>query len=277
VTGDYFAALDIPVRHGRVLAESDGPTSEPVAIISASAARRLWPATNPIGRRIRLVEELPNEDTITVTRTIVGVAADVRQSPNDQELSDLYVPLLQATFRFVSIVARTDGGAREWTTVLRRTVRDIDPEIAVGAAGGLDLAIDRELARPRFLAALFTAFGIFAATLGAMGLYAVIAYAVRQREHEIAVRMAVGATTRQIVALFLRDGVSVVLAGVNLGLIGSIAAGRLLESQLFGVRPADAVTLVAASLILLALSLTAIWWPARRASRIDPVNALKGE
>jgi putative ABC transport system permease protein len=277
VTSGYFEVLGVALVRGRTFADSDRGTSEPVAILSASAARRLWPRADPIGRTIRLVEELPNDDTITVVRTVVGVARDVRQSPTDEDLADLYVPLLQAPGRFVAIVARTEGRAPSWLTVLRRTVRDVDPELAMGAVAELDVVASEQLSRPRFLAALFSAFGIFAAALGAVGLYAVIAYAVRQREHEIAVRMAVGAGTRQIVNLFLRDGAAVVLTGVALGLAGAVAAGRVLESQLFGVHRADVLTLAAASITLLVLSLAAIWWPAHRASRIDPVNALKGE
>jgi predicted permease len=276
VGGRYFDVLGIPIVRGRALAESDRGTSEPVAVVSESAARRLWPTENPIGRAIRLVEELPDEDTVLVTRTIVGVAADVRQSPTDEAIDDVYLPLLQRPGRFVAIVARTEGGAVS-QQVLRRTVREVDGELAMGSVEALDAAIGRQLARPRFLAALLSAFGIFAATLGAMGLYAVIAYAVRQREHEIAVRMAIGAGTRQIVGLFLREGALVVFAGLALGAFGAVAAGRLLQSQLFGVRPADPATLVMVALALLVLSLLAIWWPAQRASRIDPVHALKGE
>jgi ABC-type antimicrobial peptide transport system permease subunit len=207
----------------------------------------------------------------------VGVAADVRQSPTDDLLDDVYVPLLQAPGRFVAIVARADVPRPSWLTMLRRVARDVDAELALGNVEEMDAVLAQQLARPRFLAALFSAFGLFAAALGVIGLYAVIAYAVRQREHEIAVRMAVGADSRRIVTLFLRDGAIVVGAGVAIGVVGAVAGGRLLASQLFGVRPADLTTLVASSLMLLVLSLMAIWWPARRASRIDPVNALKGE
>jgi hypothetical protein len=276
VGGRYFDVLGIPIVRGRALAESDRGTSEPVAVVSEGAARRLWPTENPIGRAIRLVEELPNEDTVLVIRTIVGVAADVRQSPTDEAIDDVYLPLLQRPGRFVAIVARTEGGAVS-QQVLRRAVREVDGELAMGPVEHLDVAIGRQLARPRFLAGLLSGFGIFAATLGAMGLYTVIAYAVRQREHEIAVRMAIGAGTRQIVRLFLREGALVVFAGLALGSIGAVAAGRLLQSQLFGVRAADPATLVMVALALLVLSLLAIWWPAQRASRIDPVHALKGE
>ena len=278
VGGSYFDLLGIPIVRGRPFAESDRGSSEPVAIVSESAARRLWPAGNPIGRSVRLVEtQVSNQDTITLARTIVGVARDVRQSPTDEELADVYVPMLQTSGRFAAIVVRTNAAAPSWLAQLRKTVQNIDPEIAVGSVQALDASVQQQLARPRFLVWLFAAFGGFSATLGIIGLYAVVAYAVKQREHEIAIRMAVGAEARQIVRMFLREGFGVVLGGIALGLLGAIGVGRLIQAQLFGVRPTDAATLVGVSLLLVGASTAAIWLPSRRASRADPVIALKAE
>ena len=278
ITSDYFPTLGIPIVHGRAIADGDRNGSEPVAIVSESAARRLWGEGPPLGRTIRMVESGDSpSDTAVVVRTIVGVARDVRQSPSDDELVDVYIPLLQAPGRFVTIVARSSEPADSWLAELRRTMRSIDPEVTVGSVARLDDAVADQLARPRFLAALFAAFGSFAALLGIMGLYAVIAYAVKQREHEIAVRMAVGADARTIVALFMRDGSRVLAVGVALGVLGAVGIGRVLESQLFGVERVDVVTLVVAAIGLAGVALAAIWWPARRASRTDPVVALKAE
>ena len=180
---------------------------------------------------------MSNQDTIALTRTIVGVARDVRQSPTDEELADVYVPMLQTSGRFAAIVVRTNVAAPSWLAQLRETVRNVDPEIAVGSVQALDATVQQQLARPRFLVGLFAAFGGFAATLGIIGLYAVVAYAVKQREHEIAIRMAVGAEARQIVTMFLREGSGVVLGGIALGLLGAVGVGRLIQAQLFGVRP----------------------------------------
>jgi ABC-type antimicrobial peptide transport system permease subunit len=174
-------------------------------------------------------------------------------------------------------VARSDGAAPVGIATLREAVRKVDPEIAVGAVQELDAAVAQQLTRPRFLASLFAAFGVFAATLGVMGLYAVIAFAVKQREHEIGVRIAVGAEASQIVALFMREGSRYVLAGVAVGVVGAIWVGRLIQSQLFGVGPTDIVTIAAVSVLLTAASAAAIWWPSRRASRQSPVIALKAE
>lgn len=276
VTSGYFELLDVPIVAGRSISESDRGGAEPVAVVSQSMAQRFWPGRNPIGQTVRLVEQLSGRDTAVVTRTVAGVARDVRQSPTDDDLADLYVPLLQSPGRYSAIVSRAPATAATAKS-LRRVVSSLDPQVAAGTIQSLDEVVSRQLSRPRFLAALFTAFGIFAATLGAVGLYVVIAYAVRQREHEIAVRMAVGATGRNIVGMVLRDGLLVVLGGLALGIAGALAVGRLLQAQLFGVQAADALTLAVSTLALTLVSLAAILWPARRASRTDPVVALRAE
>jgi putative ABC transport system permease protein len=276
VTSGYFELLDVPVVAGRSISATDRASAERVAVVSQSMAQRLWRGGNPIGQTVRLTEQLSGRDTAVVTRTVVGVVRDVRQSPTDEDLSDLYVPLLQSATRFSAIITRA-AATPQTAKNLRRVVSSVDDEIAMRTIESLDEVMSRQLSRPRFLAWLFTAFGIFAATLGAVGLYVVIAYAVKQREHEIAVRMAVGATGRNIVAMVLRDGSFVVLVGLVLGVAGALAVGRLLQAQLFGVRPVDALTLVVATLALALVSLAAILWPARRASKTDPVVALRAE
>jgi ABC-type antimicrobial peptide transport system permease subunit len=152
----------------------------------------------------------------------------------------------------------------------------VDSEVSVSALQQLDVMVAQQLARPRFLATLFSGLGCFAGLLGIVGLYAVIAATVKQREHEIAVRMAVGADGRKIPGLFMNEGSRLVLAGLLLGTLGAFAMGRLLEAQLFGVSRIDFPTLGLAALALGASAAGAIWWPARRASRTDPVLARKG-
>lgn len=278
ITPGYFAALAIPVQHGRPFGATDRVTGEPVAIVSESAARRSWPGANPLGRRIRLVEQqFANGDTATVVRTVVGVARDVRESPTDEDLAEVYIPLLQAPSRFAAIVVRTTHPSASWAGELRRMIATVDREIAVNPPQYLEVEVESQLARPRFLASLFGAFGIFASMLGIIGLYAVIAYAVKQREHEIAIRMAVGADSSAIVNLFMREGVIVLMAGIAAGALAAVGLGRLLEAQLFGVRAVDPATLAAASIGLGVASIAAIWWPARRATRTDPIIALKDE
>ena len=278
VTPRYFATLAIPVLHGRSFAATDRGTAESVAIVSEAAARHLWPGANPLGRRIRVVEQqITNADTTPVVRTVVGVARDVRQTPTDEELVDVYIPLFQAPGRFAAIVARTTHPSASWAADLRRTIATVDREVAVNVPQVLDVEVETQLARPRFLASLFAAFGLFASMLGVIGLYAVVAYAVKQREHEIAIRMAVGAGAGAIMNLFMREGIILLLAGIAAGALAAAGLGRLLEAQLFGVRAVDPATLAAASLGLGIVSIAAIWWPARRATHTDPIIALKDE
>ena len=278
ITPGYLAMLEIPVILGRQFAATDRGTSQLVAIVSESAARRLWPEANAIGQRLRMSEQqVSGGDTVAVTRTVVGIARDARQSPTDDELADIYVPLAQAPGRFAAIIARPSRPSEPWTAEARRLVATVDRELPVNSPQSLDDVVESQLARPRFLASLFGAFGLFASMLGVIGLYAVIAYGVKQREHEIAIRMAVGAGAEAIVRLFMREGIMLLIAGIAVGSLAAIGLGRLLEAQLFGVRAVDFATLGAAAIGLGLASLAAIWWPARRATRTDPIIALKEE
>ena len=277
VTPEYFALLGMQVQQGRSFAITDRGLAEGVAIVSRTAAERLWPGANPIGRRILVAGPRSGGDTTVVPRTVVGVVGDTRQSPTDAELADVYLPLAQAANRFAVVVAKPTQPLAAWTEELRRAVGSVDRDVAVNVPQALEEVVEAQLARPRFLAALFAAFGLFASMLGAIGLYAVISYAVKQREQEIAIRMAVGAHAGAIVRLLMRDGVLVLIVGVAAGLMAALALGRLLQSQLFGVAATDAPTLAIAALSLAAAAVLAIWVPARRATRTDPVIALKEE
>jgi putative ABC transport system permease protein len=277
IAGDYFDLMGIPLARGRRFGPSDRGRAS-VAIVSASAAKLLWPGADPIGQTLRMVEDdIVRRDTHTVTRTVVGVARDVRQSPTDSTTAEVYVPLMQAPSRFVTIVARTARPLAAWDSDVRRAVTAIDREIAVSNLRDVGAERSDQLSRPRFLILVFSLFGGFATLLGVMGLYAVIAYAVRQREHEVAVRIAVGADSSAIISLFVREGMVVTALGLIAGIAGAMSVGRLLEAQLFGVRATDPVTLVGATLTLGAAALLAVWWPARRAAATDPVIALRGE
>ena len=278
ITPGYFVALGIPLLQGRAFTADDRGSAQRVAIISESAARRLWPTANAIGRQIRFPErQITGGDSTLVARTVVGIVRDARQSPTDDDIADVYIPVAQAAGRFVIVVARPIGSAAAWTEELRRTVASVDREIAVRTPESLDAIVEAQVARPRFLASLFGAFGLFASLLGVIGLYTVIAYAVKQREHEIAVRMAVGAGGGAILNLFMREGILLLVIGIAAGSFAAVGLGRLLEAQLFGVRAVDPATIAAAAVGLGLASLAAIWWPARRATRTDPIGALREE
>jgi putative ABC transport system permease protein len=277
VNDDYFATLNIPVLAGRVFTSADRIGTEPVALVSETLARRMWPAGDPVGASIVIPEAREGAGDVPVARVVVGIIRDVRQFPADEDLADAYVPLLQAPGRFAFTLIRTAGAPEQWLPPVRSAFREVDPEIAVQRARPLMAAMDEALSRPRFLAWLLGAFAAIAAVLALIGAYGVIAYAIRQREREIAVRLAVGAEPSRVTRLFVRQGSSIVAAGLTGGVLAVLAGGQVMESQLFGVTPRDPVTLTAAVVALGTAGLLAIWWPARRAARTDPAIALRSE
>jgi putative ABC transport system permease protein len=179
--------------------------------------------------------------------------------------------------RFAVAIVRTSGSPGGWLAPLRSAFRDIDPEISVTRARPLQEVAGEIRSRPQFLASLLAAFATIAAFIAIVGVYGMIAYGVRQREREIAVRIAIGANPRQVSRLFLREGGIVLAAGLALGIAAALATGRLLESQLFGVRPEDPVALATAVAAFGAAGLFAVWWPSRRAAATDPAIALRIE
>jgi len=274
----WFETLSVPIVAGRSFTAADREGREPVAIVSQSLARQLWPEGGALGSRVFLPTDSDGEaDPAPAARIVVGVARDVRQTAADDNLADLYVPLLQTSSRFALIYIRTTGPPASRVPAVRAAVREVDPEVTLDRAEPLQAAIRAQSARPKFLASLLGTFALVAALLALVGVYGVIAYAVRQREREIAVRMAIGAEPRRIVRLFLRQGLLVLASGLTLGLLGSLGAGRMLESQLFGVAPGDPASLVLACAAFAAAGLLAVWWPARRAAATDPAGVLKEE
>jgi predicted permease len=277
VNDAYFTTLGIPILAGRSFTSSDRVGTDAVALVSETLSRRIWPGGNAIGRLIAVPQEQDDGELIPVTRVVVGIVRDVRQLPADEELADVYVPIFQAPGRFVVVLMRTAGAPDNWLSPVRAAFRDIDPEIAVQGGQPLPIAMREATSRPRFLAWLLGSFAAISALLALIGAYGVIAYAVRQREREIAVRLAVGADPARITRLFLQQGGWILLAGLGLGLIGALAAGRLIESQLFGVTARDPIALAAAMAAFAIAGMFAIWWPARRAASTDPAIALRAE
>jgi putative ABC transport system permease protein len=273
----WFETLGVPIVAGRGFTAADREGREPVAIVSQSLARQLWPHGGELGSRVFVSNDDEETGGRSTARVVVGIARDVKQTQADENLADLYVPLLQAPSRFAQIYVRTSGAPAAWLAAVRAVVRDIDPEVTLDRSESLQAGIAAQSARPRFLAALLATFALVAGLLALVGIYGVIAYAVRQREREIAVRMAIGADPQRITRLFVRQGLVVLAAGLVLGVIASLGAGRLLASQLFGVTPGDPGSLLLASSAFAAAGLLAVWWPARRAAATDPAGVLKEE
>jgi predicted permease len=268
VNAGYFTTLGMTIRDGRGFTDADRPGGEPVALVSETFARRVWPSSSPIGQRVRAYERLnaPNGPW----RTVVGIVSDVRQTPADEDKGDVYVPFAQLPARYAPLLIRSDQPASQWLQTLRTTVGAIDPEVLVSAPTDLEQEWDRQLAGSRFLASLLTGFAVLAALVTLIGLYGVTAYAVRQREPEVAIRLALGATGRQVVALFMRQAVWVIGAGCLLGIGGAALIARTLERQLHGVEPFDLTTVLGASALMTLAALLATWWPARRAALQNP-------
>lgn len=278
VSETYFDTVAMPIVAGRAFTPSDDIGTEPVVVVSASLAERLAPAGHAaaiIGSRIAVPERGDTADTVSVQRRVVGVVRDVRQGPTDSDVTDLYVPARQASARFGIFMIRTAGAADSVVPAVRAAFRDVDPEFVVDRARPLQTMVDEATARPRFMASLLTSFAVVAALLALVGVYSVIAYAVRQREREIAVRLAVGAAPGQVVRLFLRQGAGILVIGLSAGVLLALTAGRLIESQLFGVRAHDPLSIAVALAAFGCAGMLAVWWPARRAALTNPAATLR--
>jgi predicted permease len=274
---DYFRTLGIGLREGRAFMPTDRTGAESVVVISESLARTLAPHGSALGIRIRTSEWSETGEPLRVWRTVVGVAHDVHQTHADIDLKDAYIPFAQTTTRFASVYIRANGSAEQWLERLRTVVASIDADVFVGPAPPLSVQADEILAGPRFVTAVLTAFALFAALLALLGIYGVAAYAAQQREREIAIRIAIGATAGTVIGMFLRDSGKVLLVGIAGGVFGGAAVSRVLQSQLHGVERFDPWTLATTCILLTTAGLFATWLPTRRAACTDPMTALRAE
>jgi putative ABC transport system permease protein len=274
VSDGYFDLLGIRIKQGRSFTAGDRLEAEPVAIISETLARRLWPNESALGKRMRTAEQPTSNAPLRVWRTIVGVARDVRQTYTDTDQSDVYLPFLQASNRYAPLFIRSERPPSFWLKTLRATVGGIDQGVLISGGDTFDGQARQQLAGPRFLMSLLTGFALFATFVAMLGIYGVTAYTVQQREREVAIRIALGATPGAIIRMFLRQGGLVLAMGIAGGLMGAAAVARLLTTQLHGVQPFDAATLLGACTLMSVAGLLAIWWPARRAAAKTPLAAL---
>jgi ABC-type antimicrobial peptide transport system permease subunit len=263
--------MGIPLRRGRTLTPADREGAPRVGLIDEAGARRFWPGEDPIGRRIRYVW---NDQWIT----IVGVVASVRRDSLSATIApSLYVPMRQAIPSTMHLVARTDPsiGLATLAPALRGAIAAVDSTVPVGEVRPLRGVVTASAARPRFTMALLGTFAVVAMTLGAVGIYGVVASGVARRQHEIGVRLALGATRAAVVRMVLRDGATVTGVGVVIGLLAALAGGRLLRGLLFGVAPSDPLVLGLVPIVLALVALVASAAPARRASRVDPIVSVR--
>jgi putative ABC transport system permease protein len=275
VSHDYFKTLGISIRDGRGFTSEDRHGSTLTAVISESLARKLWPDGRAVGEHVRVWPPFGNTTLPPVSYEVVGVASDTRQSHTDEDLADLYASLSQQPALSHFAYVRGSGSALESERLLRGAIASVDASVPLGTARALREILDQQRAGPRFLASLLMVFALLSGLFSLIGLYGVIAYAVRQREREIALRIAIGADRKAITRLFVRQGASVLGAGLLLGIGGAQGLGQLLQSQLFGVRSADPYVISAATAAFAVCGLFAVAWPARQAAQTDPAAALR--
>ncbi|MFL5362190.1 MAG: ABC transporter permease, partial [Myxococcales bacterium] len=283
-TPGYLKAMGIPLLKGRFIDDTDVPGSERVMVVSESLARLAFPGEDPIGKRISCCEITP--DGKPNFKTVIGVVGDVRwQGPAESTGPEFYLPMAQApplswkwNQRSMTLVARSaDGNAASAVPALRAAVAQIDATIPLYDISTMEERLHEATATSRFLMRLLAALGLFGLLLAAVGVYGVVAYGVAQRTREIGVRMALGATAGQVLALTARGGLRPVALGLVMGLFLSVAATRALGSVLRGVSATDPLTFAGVGFILLLASAIAVYVPSRRAARVDPARALVAE
>jgi putative ABC transport system permease protein len=272
VTDGFFRTMEIPLLQGRDFASTDRAESEPVAIVNQELARRAWPNQSAIGRRIKIIG--PPD----VWATVVGVAGNLKQfTIGEPATAQLYQPKAQAGGIFSSVVARTAGDPMAVADQLRSAIWSVDRDQPVWKIRTMRSLVERDVAPQHFTVVLTASFALLALVLAAVGVYGVMSYAVAQRTREIGIRMALGAYHGQVVRLVVGRGLRIVAVATVLGLAAALGGARLLRNQLFGVTATDLLTFLTVPMILAAVASLACYLPARRASRVDPLVALRSE
>jgi putative ABC transport system permease protein len=271
ISNDYFRLLKIPLVTGRTFVEGDNDKGTRVTIVNESFARRFWPNQNPLGKRF-------SYSTNRILCEVVGVMKDTKFRVSDTETrEEMSFPAPQRPRLEMRLLVRTTTEPNSLAAAIQREILKIDRDQAVTEVATLEQVVGNSIEQPRLTMFLLGIFGIVALTLAAIGIYGVMAHAVVQRTHEIGIRMALGAQTLDVLKLIVRNGMILALLGIGIGLAGALAMTRVMASLLFEVAPTDAMTLASVSLGLLAVAFLACYVPARRASKVDPLVALRCE
>jgi putative ABC transport system permease protein len=277
ISARYFALMKIPIRNGRPFDRRDTATSPEVAVINDEAARRYFPGQNPIGQEIRISAELSRE-AHTGPKTIVGVVRNIKYGGLDEDTpTEIYLPYEQHPVNAFTVAVRTSADGLASIPAMRRDVASLDPLLPLANIERLAALVDASLAGRRFTMVVLLAFAAIAVVLALVGVYGVLAYLVDQRRREIGLRLAIGASPSSVVWLFLREGAALTVVGLGIGLAGALGAGRWMSALLFGVTPADPVTLAIVIGALACAAAFATYIPARRAAGVDPGDALRAE
>jgi putative ABC transport system permease protein len=269
VTTDYFRAMRMPLRKGRALDDHDTASSQPVVVVNETMARQIWPGEEPLGKRIKhgFKEQVAE---------VVGVVADVKYAGLDQQTKpEMYAPFSQRPRPFMRIVVRTKSDPLMLSDSIRTAVKGLDKDQPVDKITTLTAVVRASIGSRRFYLQLLGSFAALAFVLAAVGIYGVVSYSVAQRTREIGVRMALGARQTDVLSLVLVEGFRLTMLGVVLGLAGAVAATRLLTDLLFEVKPTDPITFISLATLLAVVALFASYIPARRATKVDPLVALR--
>jgi putative ABC transport system permease protein len=263
--------MNIQFLHGRDFTDADNSTTAGVMIVSQSTAKKFWGDLDPLGRTLH-PSAAPK-----LAFTVIGVVADVRDTALNQESPQLYYPIAARTTPLMDVVVRTDHAAESLLPSIRQKVRELDPQLALANIRTMDEWLSNSASQPRLNTVLLGVFAAVALLIASIGIYGVLAYSVSQRTGEIGVRMALGATRRNVLLLIVTEGMIVAAIGVGTGLCGALALGRVLSSLVFGVQVHDPATFTIAAVTLTMVALAASVVPALRASRVDPMVALRHE
>ena len=271
VTPRYFATMGLKLLGGRLLTDADRAGSREVAVINRTMAETLWPGTDPVGRRFAM---MPTREVVEV----VGVVGNIRyNSLSEGPLLYAYLPLEQHYASGVTLHVRTAGDPAALAPAVRREIQAEEPGLALARIRPMDGVVGELLWAPRAAAALLGLFGLLALALAVIGIYGVMSYSVAQQRREIAIRMSLGAGRGQVLQLFVGRGMTLVAAGVGIGLLVAFAGARGIAALLYGVEPGNAAAFAAAALVLSLIALLATWFPARRAAAVPPMLAMRQE
>jgi len=271
VSPGYFDAVRTPLLQGRVFNERDTASTRPVAIVNQTVATRFWPGMNPIGRHIANSRDM-------IEREVVGVVSDVKFSAlNVANSEEMYLPLEQAPWLSTTLIVHSAGDPQVLVSGVRAKFAEVDPNLPVSSVATMESIVAASVAQPRVLSQFVGVFAGFALLLAAVGIYGVMAYSVAARTQEMGIRMSLGAEARHIVKLVVGQGMRLALIGAAIGLVASFLLTRLIATLLFGVSATDPLAFSLAGAVLIVTALLACFLPARRATRVDPMQVLRSE
>ncbi|HUQ83380.1 MAG TPA: ABC transporter permease [Gemmatimonadaceae bacterium] len=274
VSPGLFTTLRVPLLKGRLFTEQDGASGPQVVIVDDEMVKRYWPNADPVGKRIAFGD--PQRDSTARWITVVGVVGHTKHEGLDAENRvQLYFPYRNGVGGVMSFVVRTAGDPNQALPAVRSAIHAVDRDVPIAAVATMDANIASSMGQRRFAMMLLGLFAAMAVVLASIGIYGVMSYSVTQRAHEIGIRMALGAARRGVLAMVMRQGLLLVGLGVVIGVVGALGLTRLITSQLFGVKPSDPTTFMGVALTLVGVAVLATLIPAMRATRVDPVVALR--